>query len=84
MSRSDGIPRRATMAEGISCFICYFSVSLSLCLKHPPCPEAVRRLGVFPYLESTNTLQAQCAFPDPWHLEKQVKPAPRFTPWFLA
>ena len=75
---------RATMAKGISCFACYFSVSLSLCYVSLSCPEPVKCLGIFACLQFINTLQVQWSFLDMSPLEKQVKPGSRLTAWFPA
>lgn len=81
VSGRDGKRHGATMARGISCFACYFSVSLSLCSVSLSCPEPVRCLGIFACLQF-NTLQ--WSFLDMSPLEKQVKPGSRLAAWFLA
>lgn len=83
VSGRDGKRHGATMARGISCFACYFSVSLSLCSVSLSRPEPVRCLGIFACLQF-NTLQVQWSFLDMSPLEKQVKPSSRLTAWFLA
>ena len=84
VSGRDGKWHRATMAKGISCFACYFSVSLGLCSVSLSCPEPVKCLGIFACLQFINTLQVQWSFLDMSPLEKQVKPGSRLTAWFLA